>query len=57
MNPIVIYKELEFVYIVKGRKFIDLNQAEKYRGELYAKQESQNKKIREEEKKRIYQEI
>ena len=57
MNPTLIYKELDFIYIVNGKKFIDYKKAKEYREELYAKQESETEKVRQKEKKRSYQEI
>ena len=57
MNPIIIYKELGFIYIVNGRKFLDYNKAKEYKEELYAKQESQAEKVRQKEKKESYQKI
>ena len=39
----IIYKELVFVYIVNGKKFLEKKYAENYRAELEVKEIMKNK--------------
>tara|TARA_R100001594_G_scaffold54157_1_gene87745 strand:+ start:305 stop:430 length:126 start_codon:yes stop_codon:yes gene_type:complete len=38
-DKIILYKELAFIYIVKGKKFLDKKEAEKYLNKLNKEKE------------------